>query len=277
MKSLNLYSLAYHGAGVLIVVFVGAYVARSAFYVETASPCSKRYPAGMQFALQTNDGALMSPPELQARVGLPERGVLENTKIVSVSRGPSRVALEVKLANVTSMESDSAEPHNGLNFRWRPLGLNSAQAACLTYNLWLPRRFEFGRGGVLPGLYGSMMGSNPAFAARVAWNDKSEISVDVERSGAKTRSINDASRSKKALTPGRWAIIEQEVVLNSSENSDGAVRLWVDGQLLTEDTRIAMRTDDITNISGVLADIGYAGSSKKADTIRLSPFELSWR
>ena len=66
-------------------------------------------------------------------------------------------------------------------------------------------------------------------------------------------------------------------MLNSSENSDGAVRLWVDGQLLTEDTRIAMRTDDITNISGVLADIGYAGSSKKADTIRLSPFELSWR
>ena len=103
MKSLNLYSLAYHGAGVLIVVFIGAYVARSAFYVETASPCSKRYPAGMQFALQTNDGALMSPPELQARVGLPERGVLENTKIVSVSEGSSRVALEVKLANVTSM------------------------------------------------------------------------------------------------------------------------------------------------------------------------------
>jgi len=274
MKSLNLYSLAYHGAGVLIVLFIAAYVVRSAFYVETAPPCSTRYPAAMQFALLTNDGAPMSPPELQARVGIPERGVIENAKIVPVSQGPSRMALEVKLANVADVEEDSAEPQNGLDFRWRPPGVSSAKAACLSYNLWLPENFELGRGGVLPGIFSEAPNSNTVFATRVAWNDLREISVNVEDSGGKTR---DVGRSKRAFTPGRWAAVEQEVVLNSPGKSDGMVRLWIDGELRAEDTRIAMRAEKTSKISGVLADVGYTRGSKSVSTIRLSPFELSWR
>ena len=274
MKSVNFYSLAYHGAGVVVVLFVAAYVVRSAILVETTPPCSTRYPAGMQFALHANDGAPLSPPELQARVGLPERGVMENAKIVPVLQGPSPTALEVKLANVAGMEEDSAEPQNGIGFRWRPPGLSTAKSACLTYNLWLPEKFKFGRGGVLPGIFGGAPGPTSVFATRIAWNEKNEVGVDVERSSGKTR---DVGRSRSALRPGRWAAIEQEVVLNSPGKPDGLVRLWVDGKLRAEDKKIAMTDDEIANISGVLADVGYTRASRTVSTLRLSPFTLSWR
>ncbi len=274
MKSLNLYSLAYHGAGVLIVLFVAAYAVRSAVLVETTLPCSTRYPAGMQFALHASDGSLLSPPELQARVGLPERGITENAQIILLSQGPSRTALEVKLTDVASMEEDSDEPQNGIGFRWRPQGVSTAKTACLSYNLWIPEKFEFGRGGVLPGIFGGTPGPNTVFATRVVWNDKSEISVDVERSSGKTRKVG---RSKMDFRLGRWAAIEQEVVLNSPGKPDGKVRWWVDGELRAENTRIAIRADEISNISGVIADVGYTRGSKTFSTIRLSPFKLSWR
>jgi hypothetical protein len=274
MKSHSLYRIAYHGAGVLVAVFIVAYVVRSAFFVETTPPCSTRYPAAMLFTLQTDDGALMSPAELQARVGLPERGVMENTKVVPVSQGPSRTALEVKLANVADMEEDDAEPKNGFDFRWKPPGMSTANAACLSYNLWLPKKFEFGRGGVLPGIFGGTPSLNSVFATHVAWNDMSEVSVNVEPSSGKTYSIG---RHEMAFAPGRWAAIEQEVVLNSPGKLDGTVRLWVDGELRAENTRIAMRADENSNISGVLSDVGYRHGNKTISTIRLSPFKMSWR
>lgn len=273
MKSHSLYRIAYHGAGVLVAVFIVVYVVRSAVFVETTPPCSTRYPAGMLFTLQTNNGALMSPAELQAHVGLPERGVMENTKVIRVNQGPSRTALQVKLADVADMEEE-AEPKNGLDFRWRPPGMSTAKAACLSYNLWLPKKFEYGRGGVLPGIFGGTPGLSSDFATRVAWNDLSEVSVNVEPSSGKTYGIG---RHEKAFAPGRWAAIEQEVVLNSPGKLDGTVRLWVDGELRVENTRIAMRADENSNISGVISDVGYRPGSKTAGTIRLSPFKMSWR
>jgi hypothetical protein len=274
MKRHTLYGIAYHSAGVLIAFFIVAYVVRSALFVEVTAPCSTRYPAGMLFTLQTSDGVLMSPAQLQARVGLPERGVMENTKVVPVSQGPSRTALEVKLANVADMEEDDAEPKNGLEFRWRPPGMSTAQAACLSYDLWLPKTFEFGRGGVLPGIFGGTPDLNSVFATRVAWNDMSEVSVNVESSSGKAYGIG---RHEMAFAPGRWVTIEQEVVLNSPGKLDGTVRLWVDGELRAENTKIAMRADENSNISGVLSDVGYTRRSKTVSTIRLSPFKMSWR
>lgn len=274
MKSHSLYRIAYHGAGVLIAVFIVVYVVRSAIFVEATPPCSARYPAGMLFTLQLNDGALMSPAELQAHVGLPERGVMENTKVVPVNQGPSRTALQVKLADVADMEDNGDEPKNGLDFRWRPPGMSAANAACLSYNLWLPEKFEFARGGVLPGIFGGAAGYDPDFATRVAWNDSSEVSVKVKPSSGKTYGIG---RHEKAFAPGRWAAIEQEVVLNSPGKLNGTVRLWIDGELRVEETNIAMRADENSNISGVISDVGYRRGSKTASTIRLSPFKMSWR
>ena len=84
-------------------------------------------------------------------------------------------------------------------------------------------------------------------------------------------------RHEKAFTPGRWSAIEQEVVLNSPGKLNGTVRLWIDGELRVEETNIAMRANENSNISGVISDVGYRRGSKTASAIRLSPFKMSWR
>lgn len=273
-------NLIFNGVGALIGLIVVGYVAYSALHTETEPPCSERYPPPTRFALQTSGGALLSPIELQARVGLREWGVIENATVVSVAEAPTGAALEVKLANVAGGDSDPARRANGVDFRWSPHGVAPAQAACLSYSVWLPDGFAFNDGGILPGI----IGASPAaagqaeeatrFGVRLQWRADRMGELTIAVPGSHYRPIIQRALP---LPTGRWIGVEQEVVLNAPGEANGVVRLWVDGEIKAEDTGVALRTDENARITGVLADIGYLREPAKVGALRLSPFELAWR
>jgi len=274
-------NLIFNGIGALIGLTVVLYVVYTALHTQMEPPCSERYPAPMRFALQQRDGTLLSPIELQARVGLREWGVIENTAIVPVSGGPASAALEVKLASLAEAEPDSTRPQNGVYFRWTPSGLEKAHSVCLTYSVWLPEGFAFNDGGILPGIFGGLPaamadreGDQTRLGSRIAWQAHGETGLDVASSGSRYRSVKLHAFS---LSPGRWMRIEQEVALNTLGKTDGLARMWVDGDLKAEDAKLALRTDANAKFSGVLADVGYLRAPSKVSTLRLSPFELAWR
>jgi hypothetical protein len=281
MNKAKIFNLIFNGVGALIGLIVVGYVAYSALHTETEPPCSERYPPPTRFALQTSDGALLSPIELQARVGLRDWGVMENATVVPAAEAPTGAALEVKLARIADGEPHPARRANGVDFRWSPHGVAPAQAACLRYSVWLPRGFAFNGGGILPGI----IGASPAaaagqaeeetrFAARLQWRSDGtgELAVAVPGSG-----YRPIVQRALPLPTGRWIGVEQEVVLNRPGEANGVVRLWVDGELKAEDAGVALRRDESAKITGVLADIGYLREPGKVSALRLSPFELAWR
>jgi hypothetical protein len=81
---------------------------------------------------------------------------------------------------------------------------------------------------------------------------------------------------------GRWVKLEEEVVLNDPKQSDGILRVWLDGTLAIDRSDLAYRDRPETTITGVNANVHYghedpAGGAPKDATIWLTPFEIRWK
>jgi hypothetical protein len=273
MKSPSAFHLLINGAGVLIGLGAVGYIVYAAFLTEEEAPCASRYPAPMRFALRANDGKPLSPLELQARSGLREWGVIENASVATDAKAPAGAALQVKLATLASQGTSEGRARNGIDFRWSVAGAKAAKAACLSYSVRLPDKFDFGPGGNLPGIAGGTPDTPTAFGTRLQWHAGGEAELAIALSGAPFRGVIPGF----ALLPGHWTQVEQELVLNTPGAKDGLARLWIDGKLRAEDTKVAFRSDAGAGITGVAADIGYWRAPSKPGELKLSAFELAWR
>jgi len=264
--------------GALLGVLIIAYIANAAWHKDAAEPCSARYPGASRFSLQTSEGKPLTAIELQARAGLREMGVIDNASVVAAPGGPAPEALEVKLRPLPAGADPEATARNGIAFDWAPSGLESATAACLSYSVWLPDKFVFGRGGKLPGIFGRQGAQVPqqgkAFSVSPQWGANGTPLVGATLEGGDIRRM---SGNTVPLPTNRWVKIEQEVTLNEPRKANGSVRLWIDGALAVEDTQVPLRTDAKTVLAGVLAAVGYSQRPEQPGVLRLSPFEIGWR
>jgi hypothetical protein len=278
MTSQAKFHLIFNAVGALIGLTIVGYIVYSLTHTETEAACTARYPAPTRLALHMSDGAAMSPIELQARAGSDEWGIHENASVVADA--PGGAALQVKLANVPEVETASGRAANGIFFRWAPPGIEAAKAACLSYMLWLPDDFEFGDGGLLPGIVGEAQGDEsgsgaaPTLGARPQWRSAGEAALNVAPPGSGYAPV---TQKGFPLPKGRWMRIEQELVLNAPGQSNGIARLWLDGDLQAESTHVVLREDDSAAIRGVLADIGYTRLPAQPGTLRITPFEMAWK
>lgn len=267
-------------AGAVVGIVVVGYVVYAAVYTEFEQPCSTRYPAPTRFSLQTVAGKALTPIELQARAGLRDLGVIDNATVVRADGAPATEVLEVKLRNLPKGDDPGAPARNGIEFRWSPPGINGASAACLTYSVWIPEKFDFGGGGVLPGVFGGV----PAAPRQQAANDRLSVTLEWDGDGKPSLAASPeggervrVSGAKYSLPKNRWAKIEQEIVLNAPDKTDGLARLWVDGNLVVEDQQVPLRKDAKALLTGVLVAIGYKHATNETGMLQLSPIEVSWR
>lgn len=277
MNQTNLYVNA---IGTICLIAVGAYSVRAMFEDKSAPPCSRTYEGGVQFPYENQSGAPFSPIELQARAGGSERNVLENAKVVQQSGAPARSVMEVRI--------NGKEPEGGIESAWNASTLRTAKSACLAYSVWLPGDFAFADLGTLPGLYGgSKLGpedqpkDGTGFAARVRWRDQGASELFAQLSGGPDGVGIAIPTNNAALASGRWVRVEQEVVLNDPGQSNGQLRLWLDGHLVAESSEVELRRDPSIVLAGVAGDIGYGGKRPEGTAkdvfIRVSPFEISWK
>jgi hypothetical protein len=160
--------------------------------------------------------------------------------------------------------------------------MNDALSACITYSAWVPDKFDFSSGGVLPGVFGGVPGApakpvgEDTTSARPGWNSTGAPTVGIIAED-KDRGRVTGSGSRTMVTSDHWSRIEQEVVLNGAGKPDGIVRLWIDGKLVAENKHLDMRTDPKTKLQGVLFSVGYARIPAQPGVIRLTPIEISWR
>lgn len=267
--------------GGMIFLIVGSYLTWDMTRSTEMPPCSSRFGVPTQMSFQKADGAVLTPPEFQARVGINERGVIEKTRIDRVI-GEKPLILRVSLGGVSSDDT-------GARFGWTLPGVEKAAGACLVYNVFVPADFAFGNGGTLPGLYGQSNGPVADDAvigvdAAISWNDHGNLTQSVLFSGptaALKKAHNMYYSTETALPRGRWARIEQEAVLNSPDATDGVARLWVDGRLVLEQVQVTWRSHPGIRWAGTLADVRYltsnAAEDRKPTYLQLTPPQLSWK
>lgn len=279
MAQANIKSILFNAGGIGMLLFAGGYIVTSAFTTERIESCSHRYPAGMQFALDGPSGAALTPNELQGMLGWRQWGITENAKVTGLSNAPGKKVLRVNLKDVMPDEGTIAK--NGIGFFWPVEKVRTVRAACMSYRVYLPSDFKFEAAGRLPGLAGdssgidAMRNGDPAsFAARVGWSPDGTVGTEVLTPDAvRTWRIG---RKGVVWPVGTWVTVEQEIVLNTPDKSDGAVRLWLDGSLVIDESDLSLRGAPGSGFAGVVSDIGLLGAIKSTPKLFISAPLVQW-
>lgn len=272
-------SILFNVSGIGALLFAGGYIVISAFTTERIESCTHRYPAGMQFALDGPSGAALTPNELQGMLGWRQWGITENAKVTGLSNAPGKKVLRVNLKDVKPDDGTIAK--NGVGFFWPIEKVRTVRAACMSYRVYLPSDFKFEAAGRLPGLAGDSSGvdamrpgDTASFAARVGWSPDGTVGTEVlTPDSVRTWRIGGKSH---VWPRGKWVKVEQEIVLNTSGKSDGAVRLWLDGALIGDETGLSLRGNSNTGFAGVVSDIGLLGAVKTPPKLFISPPIVHW-
>ncbi len=90
MRDINSGAIVFNLSGGAILITVFAYMGFAFFHTDIVAPCTARYPAGKQFALDSQRGNLLTPIELQGRAGSREWGILTNAQILGSGAGQRR-------------------------------------------------------------------------------------------------------------------------------------------------------------------------------------------
>jgi hypothetical protein len=287
MKS-NPITLAVNAAGAVALLVVGGYAAHSMLADEVVPVCTEHYPAPTRVSLLTEQGAPMTPSELQGQLDADAWGILENVQVVRTGAERGSEVLQVTLPAGSSSSHQDKVPLGGTGFNWIPDSMSDAARACLSYRVMVPEDFEFADGGMLPGLYGGeavktgkKSDGTPGFATRIMWVAHGEFALGT------LSPVNGGGRlldkTDIRLEAGKWHEISTETVLNTPGNADGIVRLWIDGELAAERKDLTLRTAEAPfTIGGVLTDVSFGHFSDpvaapKDSYVQFSPFELSWQ
>lgn len=253
--------------------------------VSTSRPqvplCDARYERAQMMALH-NGGVPISSTDIQSASSGFDRGVLERLTVEEVRSAPSRFAMRIDLP----IQVERGEENPGVSFPWTPSTLEGAQQACLTYDLYLPRGFDFASGGTLPGLYAvekdSDFGSEVRVDMRVAWTGNGDARMKVRAHDERGTAEAAYPFYDKELPRGEWVRVNQELILNKPGEADGIARTWIDGRLQSERKGLNLRNSSDVVVAGVASVVERAGGRKTpsesiTDPVFVSPFVIRWR
>jgi hypothetical protein len=283
------------GGGLLMLVSLVGWT-RSVLFPTRATPCSGRYLATMNFPehnLRQHGDVIR---DIQTKVGLAERGLIENVRFEKTEDAPSDYTFDVSLRHEAAksdgkprtggkVDSEATTSRsNGTSFQWSTGLKGGTLMGCLAYSVMISPDFDYANGGVLPGIFGGDVNRDNkrpgarGFAANLVW--RANGAGDVIVTGP-TMDRDSIAGGSWYLPRGRWVRIEQEVVLNNPEAADGLIRVWVDGDLRVEQGGMVFRTLDSVRVSGVQADAHYGMAPEELppegeNVIKLTPFELRW-
>jgi hypothetical protein len=203
-------------------------------------------------------------------------GTEDNVSLLPPSEsGLAEIALRVHYPKNSSSPSDARQndvPRGGLGFYTEERDLQGTDRVCLHYQLRFEANFNFVEGGKLPGLYGGeapsggeeATGEN-GFSMRLMWREDGQGELYPYVVGHEGDSMG---RGSWHFPTGRWVTVEQEVVLNTPGESDGVVRLWIDGHPVLEHRELVYRTVPEVGIDGLMFSSFFGGTGEKWRTPR---------
>ncbi|NEP62702.1 MAG: hypothetical protein F6K31_38250 [Symploca sp. SIO2G7] len=191
----------------------------------------------------------------------------DNFEVLSAVEGPFNHILRVHYPAGTASPSVSRQtdsPLGGAQF-YGELFLPAQPRLRLSYYVRFAEGFDFVKGGKLPGLFGGAGASGgkipngtDGFSARLMWrkNGQGEVYAYLPTSEAYGTSIG---RGSWQFQPGIWYRLEQEIKLNTPDQADGEIRLWVNDALVLEQQDMVFRTADSLQIDGIFFSTFFGG------------------
>jgi hypothetical protein len=157
-----------------------------------------------------------------------------------------------------------------LTFGGTQLFLNSGyprNELYLRYYVRFGNDFDFNKGGLLPGFYGSIVkgtqrseSDRDGFATRFMWRKKGAGGVYTNTSALYNSSIkpvNVRAKDRWNWKPGQWICVEQGVRMNSVGFAQGLLLIYIDGVEVYKEHGYNLRLSSKLRIGGVLFQAAY--------------------
>jgi hypothetical protein len=132
----------------------------------------------------------------------------------------------------------------------------------LRYYVRFAPEFDFGAGGVLPGLCGGkcvaplqIADGRESFLVRLHWLPTGEIAFEPNLPGLKPRQ----KRWGRFVVPGSWHCLELHVRLNQPDQDDGLIEGWFDGDKAAELPALRIRDVAGLGVTGVAFESFFRG------------------
>ncbi|MDX2215984.1 MAG: hypothetical protein SFY66_22150 [Oculatellaceae cyanobacterium bins.114] len=145
------------------------------------------------------------------------------------------------------------------------LGISPHEALRLSYYIRFSDHFDFVKGGKLPGLFGGDGASGrviptgtDGFSTRYMWRQRGDGEVYAYLP-ASTEHGTSLGRGEWRFRSGVWHRIEQEVVLNHVNQTDGQIRVWFDGDQVLDEDGLTFRSVDTLQINGIFFSTFFGG------------------
>jgi len=138
----------------------------------------------------------------------------------------------------------------------------------LDYYLKFDDNFEFVHGGKLPGLTcggekftgGIHPNNGEGWSARYMWVEEGEIIVYFYHMDMKNK-WGDAVRLNTKFKPGQWYRITQYIKVNSEDNFDGKMYVWIDGKRILENENVRYRIAPLGEINSFYFSTFFGGNT----------------
>jgi hypothetical protein len=145
-------------------------------------------------------------------------------------------------------------------------GVGRYDSLHLRYYLRFAENFDFVKGGKIPGLSGGTVNSGgniptgtDGFSARLMWRagGEGEVYGYLPTSQEWGTSIG---RGNFTFPKNKWVMVEEQLVLNDPDKSNGKVRLWVDEKLVIDEGGFKFRTIPDLKIDVIFFSTFFGGS-----------------
>ncbi|KAI9490048.1 hypothetical protein BDB00DRAFT_980116 [Zychaea mexicana] len=204
---------------------------------------------------------------------------VSNHKIV---KDPAKTGEEVlQVAYPKGSSNPGGSTQGGIGFYAQPLHLrNEAKTVVLEYSVYFPKKFQFVKGGKLPGLYGGHEGcsggadADTCFSTRFMWRREGDGEVyaylpeSKQRDGLCDEEGNicnkdygySLGRGSWSFKTGKWIKVRQTLKLNSPGKDDGMVSVDVDGKNVYTEKKLAFLNKDTGKVVGVAFHTFFGGN-----------------
>lgn len=175
-----------------------------------------------------------------------------------------RVTYVAGSASPTVTRSEGT-PVGGAQF-YATLGLPNHDALRLSYYVRFSQDFDFVKGGKLPGLFGGTVNNGrhipdgtDGLSTRFMWRREGDGEVYAYLPTSQEHGTS-LGRGNWRFQPGVWYHLEQEVTLNQPGQSDGRIRVWVNGTPALDQQGLTFRTVSDLKIEGLFFSTFFGGS-----------------
>ncbi len=166
----------------------------------------------------------------------------------------------------------------GCGFKASPKNTFPLVNVFLEYKVFFDPKFDFVRGGKLPGLYGGKSSSggthlDNGFSARIMWRTNGTGEFYLYVPDAQDPRYSQVARRRGVFgdslgfgnftfSKGKWNSVKMYLELNNVDQYNGKLKLWFNDKLSVEFDKMNFRTIESVSIKGIFFDTFFGGDSK---------------